>query len=407
MAPVALFLLTIAGIFLIGALGEIVFKRTRVPDVVWLLVAGVMLGPVTGTVTPEDLAAIAPFFGALTLVVVLFNGGTQLDLPQILRAAPRSSLLSLLTFLVTVAVVAACTMPLRSIGWFPAEWTWTHGLLLGCILGGSSSIIVMPAMLLSRIEDRTASLINLESAFTDAFCVVGATALIQILLARGDETVSAGATLMRSFGLGASLGLAAGFGWLVVLRALHSSEHAYPVTLAALLILYVAIDAAGGSAALGILAFAVVVGNAEHFKGILKLEEDFILSDDVRGFHQQVTFIVKSFFFTFIGAMLTPPWSLVAIGLGLGVVLLIARAPAVWLSLWGGGFTADSVRVVTIAMPRGLAAGVLASMPMAAGVPGTSHLPALVFAAVISSILIFTVGLPMAHRLAPPASPSA
>lgn len=407
MSPVALFLLTVAGIFLIGALGEIVFKRTKVPDVVWLLVAGVVLGPVTGTVTPEDLGAIAPFFGALTLVVVLFNGGTQLDLPQILRAAPRSSVLSLLTFLATVGVVAVCTMPMKSLGWFPVEWTWSHAILLGCILGGSSSIIVMPAMQLSGVEDRTASLINLESAFTDAYCVVGATAMIQILLASGDATVSAGATLARSFGLGASLGLAAGFAWLVVLRALHSSEHAYPVTLAALLILYVAIDAAGGSAALGILAFAIVVGNAEHLKGILRLEEDFILSDDVRGFHQQVTFFVKSFFFTFIGAMLTPPWSLVAIGLGLGVVLLMARAPAVWLSLWGGGFSADAVRVVTIAMPRGLAAGVLASMPMAAGVPGTSHLPVLVFAAVIASILIFTVGLPMAHRSEPPVLPPA
>lgn len=398
MSPVALFLITIALIFLIGALGEIVFKRTRVPDVIWLLVAGIVLGPITGTVTPADLGAIAPFFGALTLVVVLFNGGSQLDLPQIVRAAPRSSLLSIVTFLVTVGVVAACTMPLRTIGWFPPEWTWTHALLLGTILGGSSAIIVMPAMQLAGVEPRTASLINLESAFTDAFCVVGATALIQVLLAAGDTDVSAGATLARSFGLGASLGLAAGFGWIVVLRALHSSEHGYPVTLAALLVLYVGIDAAGGSAALGILVFAVIVGNAEHFKGILRLEEDFILSDDVRGFHKQVTFIVKSFFFTFIGAMLTPPWSLVAIGIGFGVVLILARAPAVWLALRGSGFDEMSVRIVTIAVPRGLAAGVLASMPMAAGVPGTSQLPVLVFAAVITSILLFTAGLPMAQR---------
>jgi len=401
MTPVALFLVTIASIFLIGALGEIVFKRTGVPDVIWLLVAGIVFGPVTGTVTAEDLGAIAPFFGAFALVVVLFNGGTQLDLPQIMRAAPRSSVLAVLTFGLTAALVAVATMPLRAIGWLPPEWTWGHAALLGMILGGSSSIVVMPAMALAGIEKRTESLINLESAFTDAFSVIGAVAMIQILLASADVQVSAGEALAKSFGLGASLGLVAGFGWLVVLRALHSSEHGYPVTLAALLLLYVGVDSVGGSAALAILAFAIVVGNAEHFKGVLRLEEDFILSADVRGFHRQITFIVKSFFFTFVGAMLSPPWSLVAIGVGFGVLLLVARVPAVWLALKGGGFDSASFRIVSISMPRGLAAGVMATMPMAAGVPGTSQLPVLVFAAVITTIVLFTVGLPLAKREPP------
>ena len=36
MNPVALFLITIACIFLLGAMGEAVFKRTNVPDLIWL-----------------------------------------------------------------------------------------------------------------------------------------------------------------------------------------------------------------------------------------------------------------------------------------------------------------------------------------------------------------------------------
>jgi hypothetical protein len=50
MDPVAIFLLTIAAIFLIGVLGEIVFEKTGVPDVVWLIAVGVLLGPVSGVV---------------------------------------------------------------------------------------------------------------------------------------------------------------------------------------------------------------------------------------------------------------------------------------------------------------------------------------------------------------------
>jgi cell volume regulation protein A len=67
MAPVALFLLTIAGIFLIGAAGEVVFQKTQIPDVLWLIIVGLVLGPVTGLVTRPQLATIAPYFAAFTL----------------------------------------------------------------------------------------------------------------------------------------------------------------------------------------------------------------------------------------------------------------------------------------------------------------------------------------------------
>ena len=401
MTPVSLFLVTIAAIFLIGTAGELIFRRTQIPDVVWLLLTGILLGPILGIVTPHQLSEIAPYFGALTLAIVLFDGGSQLDLRVIGRSAPRSGMLAIVTFVGTTAAVAAVTMGIRALGWLPAEWTWSHAVMTGCILGGSSSIIIMPAMALAKVPEDTGSLVNLESAFTDAFCVVGAAAMIHIMVATGDAQVSPATALFQSFGLGASMGAAAGFAWLFVLRLIHASDYAYPVTISALLLLYVAIDGAGGSAALGILTFAVIVGNAERFTRILQLEGDLILGDDVRGFHRQVTFIIKSFFFTFIGAMLSPPWTLVAGGVMVGVVLLVARVPMVAMALGGSSYDAADRRLINVAMPRGLAAGVLASMPVAAGVPATESLPVLVFSAIATSILIFTVGLPLAKRQTP------
>ena len=119
MSPVAVFLITIAAIFLIGTVGEIVFRRTQVPDVVWLLLMGILLGPVGQVVSRSDLAAVAPYFGALTLVVVLFDGGSRLRLTEISRVAPRSSLLALLSFGLAVAVVAVASMLAAAIGWLP------------------------------------------------------------------------------------------------------------------------------------------------------------------------------------------------------------------------------------------------------------------------------------------------
>ncbi|MGE3618339.1 MAG: cation:proton antiporter, partial [Gemmatimonadales bacterium] len=276
-----------------------------------------------------------------------------------------------------------------------------HSILLGCILGGSSSIIIMPAMTLARVRGAIANLVNLESAFTDAFCVVGAAAMIDLILraAAGDTGgASPGAALARSFGVGTGIGLVSGFAWLLFLRLLKVSEHAYPITLSALLLLYVAIDQSGGSAALGILAFAVVVGNATMIWAKLGFSETLDLGTDVRGFHRQVTFIVKSFFFTFMGAMLGPPWPMVLLGVLLGFVLLAARIPGVWLALVGSKLSSAERRLVLVSMPRGMAAGVLATMPAAAGIVGTDDLPNAVFAAALVSILIFAVGFPQARK---------
>src|SRR6185295_6922389 len=114
--------------------------------------------------------------------------------------------------------------------------------------------------------------------------------------------------------LGVVIGAAGGALWLMLLSWLKDNEHAYPITLSALLLLYVLVEAVGGSGALGVLAFAVLVSNGSHFTRFLRTPRELTLHDDVRGFHSQMVFIVKSFFFTFVGAMLGPPWSFAAAG---------------------------------------------------------------------------------------------
>jgi potassium/hydrogen antiporter len=397
MSPVSVFLVSVAAVFVLGAVGEIVFRRTNIPDVIWLIAAGVVIGPVLGLVTREQLADAAPFFAAITLVVVLFEGGSQLRIAELASAAPRALGLSLATFSVTVAVLAAVSVGLARAGLLPEEWSWMHGAMLGCILGGSSSIIVMPSVAQARIESRLANLVGLESALTDAFCVVGTAALVDLLAGRGTGAHPA-ETLGKSFGIGLGLGLASGFFWLLLLRRLRDSTHAYPLTLSFLMLVYVGADRAGGSAAFCILTTAIVVGNARSIAPKLGLDHKYVLTEGVQGFHSQVTFIVKSFFFTFIGAMLGPPWSFLALGAMLGLVLVAARVPGVYAATIGSGLDGPRKALVLVSMPRGMAAGVLSTLPVTAGVPGTENLPVLVFSCVVTSILVFAGGFPLVRK---------
>lgn len=405
MSTVSIMLLLIAGIFLVGALGEVVFARTRIPDVVWLIVCGWILGPLLGVLDKELLLGIAPYFAAFALIVILFNGGTSLKLDSVMRAAPRALLLALFGFALAASAVAAISMGAREVGILAPEWSWLHGAMLGCILGGSSSIIIMPAMAIARVQPKVADLVNLESAFTDALCVVGASACVAMLLHQTDTGAGPALVLARSFGLAFGVGALAGLLWLFLLHLLRDAEHAYPITLAGLLLLYVGIEWAGASAAMGILTFAVIVGNARLFSRRLGMVTDIDLGVGVRGFHSQMAFIVKSFFFVMIGALLTPPWTGIGLGVLLAGVLYIVRLPTVRVAMVGAGLEPADRALIGVCIPRGMAAGVLATVPMAAGVVATRELPVIVFSCIVATIAVFAIGLPLAARRA--AAPAA
>lgn len=406
MSPVTLFLICLAAIFLIGTFGEVVFTRTKVPDVVWLIVVGILLGPVLHVVTRETLLSIAPYFSALTLVFVLFEGGSRLDLVQLYRAAARSVLLSVLSFLFSAIAVTLVSRVMVEAGLLPGSWDWHQELLIGLIVGGTSPIVVMAAIARAGVPPEAANLISLESALSDVLCIVAVSSVIGIFKS-GEVGNGPWLDLLRSFGLGILLGTAGGMFWLLLLEWLKDNEHAYPITLSALLLLYVLVESVGGSGALGVLSFAVVVGNASHIGRHVNITHDLRLLDDVRGFHSQMFFIIKSFFFTFVGAMLGPPWGLATAGAILAAVLLVARYPAAWLAMANSSLQPRPRHIVFMTVPRGVAAGVLATLPMAAGLPGMEQLSTVVFACVVGTILIFAAGFPLVMRGAPASVPEA
>lgn len=406
MSPVTLFLICLAAIFLIGTFGEVVFTRTKVPDVVWLIVVGILIGPVLGIVSRATLLSVAPYFSALTLVLVLFEGGSRLDLVQLYRAAARSVLLSILSFLFSAVAVTLVSRLMVEAGVLPGTWDWHQEVLIGLIVGGTSPIVIMAAITRGGVPPEAANLISLESALSDVLCIVAVSSVIGIFKS-GEVGNGPWLDLVRSFGLGILLGAAGGMVWLLLLEWLKDNEHAYPITLSALLLLYVAVESVGGSGALGVLAFAVVVGNANHIGRRVNITHDLRLHDDVRGFHSQMFFIIKSFFFTFVGAMLGPPWALATAGAILAAVLLVARYPAAWLAMLHSSLRPQPRKIVFMSVPRGVAAGVLATLPVAAGLPGMAELPTVVFACVVGTILIFAAGFPLVMRSGSAPAPEA
>jgi cell volume regulation protein A len=79
----------IGGVILVGFLANLLFRLTKIPSVLILVALGVVLGPITGWIRSDSLLAIAPYFGAVALLVILFEGGLELEIAHVVigRAA--------------------------------------------------------------------------------------------------------------------------------------------------------------------------------------------------------------------------------------------------------------------------------------------------------------------------------
>jgi cell volume regulation protein A len=112
-----------------------------------------------------------------------------------------------------------------------------------------------------------------------------------------------------------------------------------------------------------------------------------------------MAFLIKSFFFFLIGLMF--PTDLKQISLAaVGVLFLMAmRVPAVLLSTRTMELGKKEFWFLSAAIPRGLAAGVLATLPMQYGVPGAENLAPVIFAVIVLSVLVFAIGFSIVGRL--------
>ncbi len=392
----ALLLAMTASVFIIGAVGELTFSRTRVPDVVWLMAAGLIVR-FSGVLDQALLDQVASMFSTLVLVVVLFESGTRIVPADLRAAAPRALPLAIGTFLITMVFVAVISVVAAAIGMaMPTGWTFSQGLMLGAMLGGASSLVVSPALQAAKIRGQTQALIDTEARIGEALAVVVSLGLAKIIAAGSPGAKATIVTLGLNLIVAIAIGIGAGWVWVIVLRQLRGSQYGYPVTLSAMILLYLAISAVGTSPAAGVLTFAIVVGNAPLFLRVMGIkagdetESALALDVSVVDTHRQFTFVIKCCFFAWVGLRVGPPISLAVLGFFLAFALSGLRLPLVRLA--SRGADEEDKRWWLLPMPHGMAAGVLSVLPEQAGLHGLENLSAIVFSAVMTSVIFFTVG---------------
>lgn len=364
------------------------FVRTKIPDVLWLFTIGLLLGPISGAVRPENFGAVGPVFTTITLVFILFESGIDQRLEPLINSLGGTAKITTYNFIGTCLVAGG-------IVYFNTDLGFLRALMLGSIVGGTSSAVITTLVRQFPMGERTRTILVLESAFSDVFTLaVPLTLLTAYKIGKVDVAFVTG-QMIAAFILAAMLGIAGAFGWGILLNRMRTLQNTVFTTPAFVFILYGIVELLNYSGPIAALAFGITLGNMDVLGPPIMRNalttRPITLTENERAFFSEAVFLLRTFFFVYIGISVhLEDWWLFSLGAIITGALFLARIPIVRLSVPSNTSTMDASYMATM-IPKGLGAAVLASLPAQQGVEGGETIQSIVFSIILCTTLFTTV----------------
>lgn len=351
------------------------------PSIVFLLFAGVVLGPLTGLLDPDALLGDLLFpVVSSAVAIILFEGSLTLRREEITDTGPV--LRRLLTFgvLITWAIIAAAAHAIGGL-------SWPLAILFGAILVVTGPTVIGPMLRTIRPTRAVGQLLHWEGIIIDPLGAV--LAILVFDLAFGAQAEQPWLDALASLGLIAAVGGLAGAVvgalWGRVLRNHALPDYLEnPATLLIVIITFALCEALAHES--GLLAVTVL--------GIWLANMPRVVIEDLLDFKESLTVLLVSALFVLLAARLDLD-SLLGLGLPalgvLAVVLFVARPIQIAAVTLGSPLALAERALLAWIAPRGIVAAAIASLFAlkleAAQVPQADLLVPLTFAMIIGTVL--------------------
>ena len=367
------------------------FSRGRIPDVLLLMLIGILVGPVSGWVSPEQLEGTGPVFASLTLLFILFDSGIDMRLDTIRKYWSGVVQVTLSSFVLSMSLVAV-------LAYFMVGLEMQVAMMLGSMVAGTAAAIVIPMARQMRVSDKTRVMLTLESAISGVLCIVVSLAFIEGLKMGNINIGSTVGRVLASVLMALVIGVVGGIVWSSFMDRIRKLQNSMFLTPAFVFVLYGLTESLGYSGAIAALAFGLVLGNPEYFEMSflkkLRLRQMTPLEEDEKSFFKEFVFILKTYFFVYVGICI-PFTNYTALMYGAIIAAALFVLRFVLVAVVGRKNTLEDRLTVSMLIPKGLVSAVLASIPeqvnLAAGrvvVPGATLVKHITYSVIFCSIII-------------------
>jgi potassium/hydrogen antiporter len=417
-----LFFALLGGLLVLAFVANRLVRFTHVPDVIILMATGVLIGPVLHWANPDIFRGATRGFGSLALILILFEGGLDIKLREILDHFGSGFFLSLFSYVLSMGAVAGvCHLAMR--------FSWLDSLLIGAVLGCISSSILLPVLQQVSLRREVKVTLLVEASMGDALAVLAVTTLLDVASGGSAAPKAVAWALSSSLILAVASGILAGMLWSYLLPFLSEERFWHVLTFAAVLLVYSGVHFMKGNDLVSVLVFGLTLANLPAVRKRLHLEEDSGSDwfsemplankhgggaehprDQMLTFHGELAFLLRTFFFVLLGMLVDFAGLRRNIRLALlcFAAILGARAIAVEAGrLAWRTFSALERELMLWFVPRGLITAVLGIEVLEARGAAFEFLPSLAFAVVLLTNLILLVGTVRARNLPPPPAEAA
>lgn len=375
-----------AVVLLIAVVAVRLTTRSGLPSLLLYLGLGLLIGE-KGLGLRFDDAQLTGVLGYCALILILAEGGLTTRWEKMRPSVPAAAVLATVGTCVSVGVVGVASRLILGLD-------WTLALLVGAVVSSTDAAAVFSVLRQVPLPGRLVGLLEAESGFNDAPVVIAVVALTGAAAGTGAHPSwwwLLGEAVVE-LAVGAAVGLAVGrVGVWVLARVALPASGLYPIAVLGLAFAaYGAASVLHGSGFLATYLCGLVLGNVRLPHGAA-----------VRGFAEGVGLLAQIGLFVLLGLLANPArlpaQVLPAVVIGM-VLLLLARPLSVLASLGLFRVPLREQAFLSWAGLRGAVPIVLATIPMAQALPGSTRLFDLVFVLVVVFTLLQAPTLPLVAR---------
>ncbi|MEF8814385.1 MAG: cation:proton antiporter, partial [Halovenus sp.] len=348
-------LIIVAMILGLGVTAQVLADKFRVPSVLFLILAGVAVGPKGLSIVTIETFGAGPLttIVGLSVAIIVFEGAFHLKI-QKLEEAP-SAAIRLITIGALISFLGT-TIAVR----YLLGVEWGIAALVGSLLVATGPTVITPILAVVPVRDRVAAALETEGIVNDVSAAILAAVIFKLLAAQEVNPTDYLVEFVIRMSVGVFIGLiTASVLWFLLVRldlpTGWTPQNVRLMTLAGAILAFALADTIRTESGVAAVATAgLVLGNA-----------NLPYEDKIEEFKGDVTIIVLSFVFIALAALIEFD-TLIDLGipglLVVAVVALVLRPALVFISARGGRFTRGEKLFMSFVGPRGIIPAAVATL---------------------------------------------
>ena len=364
---------------LAGISAQVVAEYFKVPSIVFLLLFGILLGASSLDVLhPQDLGVGLEVLVALSVAIILFEGGLNLELRELGKVS--GSLRNLVTIGTLIALVGGG----MAAHWL-AEFPWSIAFLYASLVVVTGPTVIGPLLKQVRVDRQVATLLEGEGVLIDPVGAILAVVVLNTILNTNAAPLDIMSGLLLRLGTGALVGGVGGWLLGLLLKQANSlsDELKNLVVLAGVWGLFGLSQSLRSESGLMATVVAGIVVKASA------LPEERLL----KRFKGQLTVLCVSVLFILLAADLSIA-SVFALGWGsvlaVVVLMLVVRPISVAVCTWNSDMNWRQKAFLAWVAPKGIVSASIASLfailLTEKGINGGDAIKALVFLTILMTV---------------------